>query len=294
MKKVIVITGPTAIGKTKISIEIAKKLNTDIINGDCYQLYKGLDILTAKPTNDELREVKHHLISEIDSTINFSIYNYQKMVRELIDKIDIPLIVGGSGLYIDTVIYNYQFSDVSYEFDDSLYTNEELKEMLIKKDQELALMIPTNNRRRLIRALKIVETTNVQDRNKKDELVYQPLIIQLNTDRDMLYKRINQRVLKMIDVGLIEEVQKEKDLSNNNLGKAIGYLDTLDYLNNKISKDELINNIQIKSRHYAKRQLTWFRNHPHVKEVMIDLNDSNYIEKTIQDILDMINDFLQQ
>ena len=154
MKKVIIITGPTAVGKTKLSIEVAKYFNTPLINGDAYQIYKHLDILTAKPTISEMENVHHYLMDELDPKQNFSIYDYQKLVRDLIEKIDTPIIVGGSGLYIDSVIYDYRFSDNnSFKFNDEGLTNEELHNILSKLDSENAAKIHPNNRKRVIRAI---------------------------------------------------------------------------------------------------------------------------------------------
>ena len=136
MKKVIIITGPTGIGKTKLSLNLAKMFNTELINGDAYQIYKGLDILTAKPTDEEMASVKHYLMNELDPFIPFSIFQYQKLVRAIVDKTEIPIIVGGSGLYIDSVIYNYKFDeeDEKDEYFKSSYTNEELYDILFKLD----------------------------------------------------------------------------------------------------------------------------------------------------------------
>ena len=290
MKKVIVITGPTAVGKTKVAIEIAKRLKTPLINGDAFQIYKGLDILTAKPSKLELQEVKHYLMDELDPTKEFSIFQYQKMVRAIIEELDIPIIVGGSGLYIDSVIYNYQFDKEVIEFDDSPYTDEELYAMLEKLDPENASKMHPHNRKRVARAIRLAKTNNNTNRHMKDELYYEPLIICLSLPRDVLYERINKRVLGMIEDGLIDEVKKTTDIGPQ-ASKAIGFLDTKAYLNGEITKEELIEKISKDSRHYAKRQLTWYRNHPNT--VMVDVNSSD-LDETINKIEKLIITFFNK
>lgn len=292
MKKVIIITGPTASGKTKLSLEIAKRLHTDLINGDAYQIYQGLDILTAKPTKEELKTVKHHLMDELNPLVPFSIFQYQKMVRNLVDKFDIPIIVGGSGLYIDSVIYDYRFEDEESQDDyfDSNYSNEELHDMLKELDLEKAKIIHPNNRKRVARAIHLAKTQDANERSLKHEHYYKPLIICLNLERDSLYERINQRVLEMLDNGLIEEVKNSKHLLNTQLGKAIGFEHTMKYLDGLISKNELIDLIQKDSRHYAKRQLTWYRNHQDCIKIDVDLNN---FSKTIEDAYQQIITFLK-
>ena len=261
MKKVIIITGPTAVGKTKLSIEVAKNFQMPLINGDAYQIYKHLDILTAKPTKEEMENVHHYLMDELDPKTNFSIYDYQKLVRNLIEKIELPIIVGGSGLYIDSVIYDYRFSENNeYKFNDEGLTNEEIHDILTELDPESAKKIHPNNRKRVIRAIELAKTQNSEERNQNHNLIYDPLIICLSLEREVLYNRINQRVLKMIENGLIEEVQQDRDKIGLQASKAIGFNDVCNYLDGIISKEDMIDNIQKASRHYAKRQLKWY--HP--------------------------------
>ncbi len=290
MKKVIIITGPTAVGKTKLSIEVAKYFKMPLINGDAYQIYQHLDILTAKPTLNEMEDVQHFLMDELDPQKSFSIYEYQKLVRDLIDKVDIPIIVGGSGLYIDSVIYDYRFSDNNdYKFNDEGLTNEELHKILSSLDSENASKIHPNNRKRVIRAIELAKTQNIEERSQNHNLVYEPLIICLSLDRDILYNRINQRVIEMIKNGLIEEVDNDRNKIGFQASKAIGFKDVCNYLDGLITKDEMIDNIQKASRHYAKRQLTWYRNHSNT--LMINVNLSNY-EVTIKETINKINEFL--
>lgn len=300
MKKVIVITGPTAVGKTKLSIEIAKRLQTDIINGDAYQIYQKMNIGTAKPTDDEKQGVIHHYMDFLDSSKTYSIAEFQKGVRECIDdltsKNKVPLIVGGSGLYIDSVIKNYQFLEEKRSNEQSKYdslTNEELHQVLANLDPDKASEIHPNNRKRVLRAIELI-SSNVDNtsRSKKNELVYDALIIFLNDNRQSLYDRINKRVDKMLADGLIEEV---KNIGINNYSMtskvAIGYKEVIQYLNNEIDYNEMVELIKKNSRHYAKRQFTWFKNQDNCQVVNINLEDFN---KTIDEVYNLITVFLSK
>lgn len=300
MKKVIVITGPTAVGKTKLSIEIAKRLQTDIINGDAYQIYQKMNIGTAKPTDDEKQGVIHHYMDFLDSSKTYSIAEFQKGVRECIDdltsKNKVPLIVGGSGLYIDSVIKNYQFLEEKRSNEQSKYdslTNEELHQVLANLDPDKASEIHPNNRKRVLRAIELI-SSNVDNtsRSKKNELVYDALIIFLNDNRESLYDRINKRVDKMLADSLIEEV---KNIGINNYSMtskvAIGYKEVIQYLNNEIDYNEMVELIKKNSRHYAKRQFTWFKNQDNCQVVNINLEDFN---KTIDEVYNLITVFLSK
>lgn len=290
MKKVIVITGPTAVGKTKVALEIAKKFKTTLINGDAFQIYKGLDILTAKPSPRELQEVKHYLMDELDPTKEFSIYQYQKMVRNIINQTELPIIVGGSGLYIDSVLYDYQFDEAVAEFNDAPYSDEELYQKLVELDPDNASKMHPNNRKRVARAIRLALTNGVTNRHQKNQLYYEPLIICLSLPREVLYERINNRVLQMMDDGLIDEVKNVKEIGPQ-ASKAIGYQDSVKYLNGKITKEELIEKMSKDSRHYAKRQLTWYRNHQDTE--IVDVNLEN-LDATISEVEAKILTFLQK
>lgn len=300
MEKVIVITGPTAVGKTKLSIEIAKRLQTDIINGDAYQIYQKMNIGTAKPTDAEKQGVTHHYMDFLDPSKTYSIAEYQKGVRECIDdltnKNKVPLIVGGSGLYIDSVIKNYQFLEEKRSNEQSKYdslTNEELHQVLANLDPDKASEIHPNNRKRVLRAIELI-SSNVDNasRSKKNELVYDALIIFLNDNRESLYDRINKRVDKMLVDGLIEEV---KNIGINNYSMtskvAIGYKEVIQYLNNEIDYNEMVELIKKNSRHYAKRQFTWFKNQDNCQVVNINLED---FDKTIDEVYNLITVFLNK
>ena len=294
MKKVVVLTGPTGVGKTETAISIAKHFNTDIINGDAFQIYDKLFISTAAPTEDEKKEVKHLLFNFLDPLSEFSIYDYQKMVRSKIEEQSLnnklPFIVGGSGLYINSVVYDYQFSDTkrSDDFKEkySSLTNEELHELLKEKDLDAYNKIHPNNRKRVERALELVELN--QDINDKNEKVkyYDALIIFLNMDRDLLYTRINNRVDKMVELGLLDEFENVyPDKLGVQASRAIGIQELIEYKLGNNTLDEAISLIKQHSRNYAKRQITWFKHKSDC--VMIDKN-----ENSIEDIINLIEKFL--
>jgi tRNA dimethylallyltransferase len=293
MKKVIIILGPTAVGKTKIGIELAKRLKTEIISGDSVQVYKELNIGSAKVTEEEACGVKHHLIDILEPTETYSVCDFQKASRELFDKLEVPLIVGGTGLYIKAAVSNYEFSapkrDFSFEEDYEKYTNEELYEMLLREDPEMCKIIHPNNRKRVLRALYAAHIDeHLSEKNKKDELLYNPYIIYLNVERDLLYKRINERVLKMVDDGLEEEV---RNLYNKGITPhAIGYQEWIKYFTGEITREEVIEQIQKNSRHLAKRQMTWFRNQmdTHFYEVNIE-NINETIDLIYTDVLNFLS-----
>ena len=293
MKKVIIVLGPTAVGKTKIGIELAKRLNTEIISGDSVQVYKGLDIGSAKVTVEEALGIKHHLIDILEPTETYSVCDFQKESRILMDKLEIPVIVGGTGLYIKAAISNYEFDapkrDFSFEEEYKDYSNEQLYEMLLKQDPKMTETIHPNNRKRVLRALYAVSVDEpLSEKNKKDELLYEPFVIYLNVERDLLYSRINQRVLKMIEDGLEKEVKElyDKGITPH----AIGYQEWIPYFEGKISLDDVIVEIQKNSRHLAKRQMTWFRHQmdTHFYEVDID-NIDNTINLIYSDVLNFLN-----
>ena len=299
MDKVIIITGPTAVGKTKCSLSIAERLKTEIINGDAYQVYKGMDIGTAKPIKDELSKIKHHLIDYLDPIEPFSVADYQKIVRNKINEFKekniIPLIVGGSGLYLESVICNYTFDgntrDHSFEEKYINLSNDELHALLKELDPISYDNIHPNNRKRVLRALELA-MNNEHKGTKKKEMLYDALVIVLNDDRDALYNRINTRVDSMLSDGLLEEV---KSFYPDKLGltakAAIGYKELFEYFDGKYTLDEAIDKIKQYSRNYAKRQLTWFRNKEYVTEVLINVNNFN---NTVDEVYKIITEFLNK
>ena len=265
MKKVIVVVGPTAVGKTKLAINLAKKYKTDIISGDSVAVYKRLDIGSAKPTKEEMDGVKHHLIDYLEPTEQFDVATFQKEARKIIDNNDLSIICGGTGLYIQSVLFNYEFEarkrdfDFSKQFDN--LNNEELYELLLKKDPTTDKnRIHPNNRKRVLRALEILEDTNksINEFNKKDKPLYDYFIVYLSMPREILYERINKRVDIMIEDGLIDEVKKLYD--EGIYPHAIGYSELIQYFNGEIALESAIEDIKKNTRHLAKRQETWFRN----------------------------------
>lgn len=293
MNKVIIIAGPTGVGKTKLSISIAKALHTKIINGDAFQVYKYMDILTAKIKEEEKSGITHYMFDILEPTEEFSVAEYQKQVRTLVDTLNdddiIPIIVGGSGLYLDSVIYNYQFPETSSRERDSMYdeySNEELHEMLEKLNPAAALKIHMNNRKRVIRAIELSKTTGTIN-SFNNKLVYDALVFFLEDERESLYEIINKRVDEMVANGLLEEVKFLNDhftLSKTAKG-AIGLKELLPYLNNETSLDEAIDNIKKNTRHFAKRQFTWYRNKDNV--IHIKINRHNF-DETVNQVLDII------
>lgn len=299
MDKVVVITGPTAVGKTKLSISIAKKFNTELINADAYQVYKKMNIGTAKATIDEQDNVKHHLLDYLEPTDEFSISDYQKIVRQVIDEMNkknkLPILVGGSGLYIDSVINEYHFDEEkrveTNEFDD--LSNEELHKVLEELDFDASQKIHQNNRKRVLRAIELAKYPDKKDsRSQRDVPYYDTLCIFLADDRDKLYDRINKRVDLMIEAGLVNEI---KNIGIENFSRtskaAIGYKEIIEYLNGNISLEEAIELIKKNSRHYAKRQFTWFNNK--TKSTIVNVNIDNF-EETIFEVENLINEFINK
>lgn len=285
MSRVIVITGPTAVGKTKLSIELAKKLNGEIINADAMQVYKGLNIGTAKVTEKEKENIPHHLFDIKEVEEEYSIYNYQKDCRKVIDDIlrrnKTPILVGGTGLYIKAVLYDYKLSE---EKTNNTYDNlktEEIYKELLKLDKDIN--IDKNNRRRLIRALNYYKENNTSiSNNKTNKLLYDTIFIGLTTDREILYKKINQRVDNMIENGLLEEVKYyyDKNIKTKPLINGIGYKELYNYFDGLCSKEEAVEKIKQNSRHYAKRQYTFLNHQLNVVWFETDYNNfNNTIEK---------------
>ncbi|MDN6161485.1 MAG: tRNA (adenosine(37)-N6)-dimethylallyltransferase MiaA [Atopostipes sp.] len=280
-EKVIVIVGPTAVGKTSLSIKVAEKFNGEIISGDSMQVYKGLDIGTAKVTADEMNEIPHHLIDVKEMDEEYSVSDFQeeamKKIEEISKKGRLPIIVGGSGLYIESLLFPVSHAKVEANKDLreelELFADEEGNKALWNKlnetDPEAAKKIHPNNVRRVVRAIEVYEETGelfsaFQKERKNKESQYEHFIIALNTDRKLLYNRINKRVDRMIEEGLVEEAKRLWEEVGPGVEaqstKAIGYKELFSYFNNEKSLEDAINQIKQNSRRYAKRQLTWFRN----------------------------------
>lgn len=288
---VIVITGPTGVGKTKLSIELAKKMNGEIINADSTQIFKGLDIATAKVTNEEKENIHHHLIDIKEISEDYTVYDYQKDARKKIDEIikknKTPIIVGGTGLYIKAALYDYKFNEEKNKLTyDNIETNELYKELL-KVDEKTN--IHPNNRKRIIRALNYYNENNepLSSKEKTDKLLYDTLFIGLTTNRANLYEKINKRVDKMIDEGLLEEAKKiyETNIRTKAVLTPIGYKELFPYFENKQTLEETIDKIKQKSRNYAKRQYTWFNHQLNIKWFDVDYDN---FENTIKEVYEYI------
>lgn len=283
---ILVICGPTGVGKTKLSILLAKRYNGIIINADACQFYQGMDIGTAKIKESEKEGIKHYLLDNLTINDEYNIWDFQKEGRKIIEdnKDKNIIIVGGSGLYLSALLYDYKYKKQK-EIDLSKYSNEELYEKVIKINPEAN--IDQFNRRRLENYLK---TGNVN--TEKPKLLYDALFIGLTTDRNFLYNKIDTRVDEMLKNGLLNEVKKLYIINPNSriLNSAIGYKEVIKYLNNEISLDECINLIKKNSRHYAKRQYTWFNNKMNIKWFNTNYNNFNlttdevvnYIENSYQ------------
>ena len=272
MQKVLVIIGPTAVGKTAFGIECAGSFNGEIISGDSIQIYKGLDIGSAKPTKEELSMARHHLIDIIDPKGSYSVRQFQQLARECIDQIGsegkLPIIVGGTGLYIKAALYDYIFYEEEEEddqFED--LTNQELYDLLKEKDPAALEKIHINNRKRLVRALNIynkhqtgISQIKAQQQHKP---LYDCLIIGLTAERDELYRRIDSRVDQMIRDGLMKEIEsllKRGVTFEDQCMQGIGYKEWKEYFDGTKSQEECIDQIKRNSHHFAKRQYTFFKN----------------------------------
>ena len=308
-QNVLVIIGPTAVGKTKLSIEMAKRYNGEIISGDSMQIYRGMDVGTAKITKEEMEDIPHHLIDIKEPFESFSVAEFQELVRakiaEIAKKGKLPIIVGGTGLYIQSVIYDYQFSDVSGDEAYRLQLEERVKEIgnealheeLKGIDPGSAAQIHPNNVRRVIRALEIYhltgKTMQEYQSHQQPDLLYNTAIVGLTMDRDQLYERINLRVDMMMDEGLLPEVKAlyQQGLRECQSIQAIGYKEIYEYLDGKVTLNEAVENLKQNSRRYAKRQLTWFRNK--MKVEWFDMSNVNNFSKKIAEISQYVEGKLQ-
>ena len=302
--KVIVICGPTASGKTALSIELAKKINGEIVSADSMQIYKDMNIGTAKPTKQEMGEIKHYLLDFVSPEDRYSVAQYKqdakKAIREIINKGKTPIIVGGTGLYVDSLIYEIEYNDIKL---DEEYRKkiekiaeeqglEELYKKAVEIDPEAMKKISQNDKKRIMRVLEIYHSTGKtkteqEKESRKNPVEYDYRVFAINWDREILYQRINKRVDIMVEQGLIEEV---KEILNKydkfpTAMQGLGYKEVVDYLNGIYTKEEMIEKIKLETRRYAKRQLTWFRKN---KET-IWLDGTNDIQNNINIILEGIN-----
>lgn len=269
--RVIAVVGATASGKTSYAIELAKKINGEIISADSRLVYKGMDIGTAKPTIDEMQEIPHYMIDVVEPEYNYSVGLYvkeaQKHITDIISRGKVPIVVGGTGLYFRVLLENYDLPDVKpdYELRKELssYSYEELLEMLTKLDEKAANSVEKNDKKKLIRYIEIIKLAGkpldlVRGVKEKE---FNVEWVGLNFPREILYDRINKRVDLMIEQGLIDETKKllQKHGRISNITDTIGYREVLSYLDGELSLDEAKDKLKQNTRNYAKRQLTWFR-----------------------------------
>ena len=303
-EKVIVICGPTASGKTALSIELAKQINGEIISADSMQIYKDMNIGTAKHDKEEMQGIKHYLLDFVSPNERYSVADYKKdakkAIKEIIQKGKTPIIVGGTGLYVDSLIYEIEYQDI--EFDEK-YRNElekiaekegleKLYQMAIKIDPEAMKKISANDKKRIMRVLEIYNATGKtkteqEIESRKKEVEYDYRVFAINWEREELYNRINKRVDIMIQQGLVEEVKKilKKYDKFPTAMQGLGYKEIVEYLEGKSTKEEAIEKIKMETRRYAKRQLTWFRKNKQT----IWLEGSNDLQNNINIILEGIN-----
>lgn len=307
---VIAVVGPTASGKTSLSIEIAKRFSGQVVSADSMQIYEKMNIATAKPTAHEMKGVPHHLIGFQPIDKKFSVADYVKSAKECINKIymdgDIPVIVGGTGLYVDSLLQNIKFT----EEEENTEIRKELTEMFDEKgaeymlnmlaeiDPETAEKLHLKDKSRIIRALEVYKLTGKtmteqKALSKAEPSPYKPLYIGINyCDRNILYDRINRRVDIMVENGLLEEAKDFYNIDSDKTAcQAIGYKELAPYFNGEKALDECLESLKTETRHYAKRQLTWFRKNENVNWVYPDDYEN---ETDMQEfVFDMINEFLK-
>ena len=302
--KIICIVGPTASGKTGLAIELAKKIDAEIISADSMQIYKGLDVGTAKVTKEEAQGIPHHLIDICNIDENFSVAEFKQMCYDKIEEIHSRgknvIIAGGTGLYINAVVYNMNFNEevVDLEYRNELENiakekgNNYLHSMLEKIDPITANKIHKNNVKRVIRAIEMAKNVKLksihmleeEERIQKENGKYEFVIFCINQEREYLYNRINLRVDLMLKDGILDEAKKIYDMklpNNNTCMQAIGYKEFFPYFEGKITLDEAIDTLKKETRHYAKRQMTWFNN----KLECIKLDGSKQKNELVDEIL---------
>ncbi|ALS37367.1 tRNA dimethylallyltransferase [Enterococcus rotai] len=274
MKKILVIVGPTAVGKTALSIELAKKLNGEIISGDSMQVYKKLDIGTAKVTEEERASIPHHLIDCRELSEIYSVADFQKEGRQIIDEIvsrgNLPIVVGGTGLYVQALLYDFELGSQDesieirqkYEQYAETHGNQKLWEILYQKDPQAAESIHFNNRKKVVRALEVFDKTgySILTPKEKPKKLYDYFLVGLETDRAILYDRINHRVDAMMAQGLLKEAELLYKNQPQQSIQGIGYKEFFPYFAGEETLEQATEQVKQNSRRYAKRQLTWFRN----------------------------------
>ena len=300
--KIIVIAGPTASGKTALSIELAKRIGGEIISCDSMQIYKDMDIGTAKVTQDEMQGIKHYLIDFVSPDERYSVSNFktdcENAIEQILKKNKVPIIVGGTGLYVDSIIYGIEYQDMQFDekYRQDLMKIAETEEGLAKLydeaskiDKEAIAKISPNDKKRIIRILEIYKATGKnkteqEKMSRQKELKYEFVVFALDMEREKLYERINRRVDLMIKKGLIHEVENLKEKYNHfpTAMQGLGYKEVVEYLEGKCSYKEMIEKIKQETRHYAKRQLTWFRKNKQTRWLNAEEKIQNNIDVILQ------------
>ena len=299
-QKVVVIGGPTASGKTNLSIRLAKKINGEIVSADSMQIYKEMNIGTAKPDEDERQGIKHYMLDIINPDERYSVADYKRQakiaIQEIINKGKTPIVVGGTGLYIDSLIYEIEYVDIQTDLEYRKQLEERVEKEGLQKLYEEARKIDEcamekispNDKKRVLRVLEIYKQTGKTktqlDKQSRKDVQYDYKVFAINMNREILYNRINKRVDIMIQKGLIDEVKQiyKKYKMFPTAMQALGYKEVVEYLEDKITKEEMIEKIKQESRRYAKRQLTWFRKNKQT----IWLDGQENIETNINRILE--------
>ena len=289
---IIVILGPTGVGKTKMSVELAKRLRGEVINADSTQVYRGLNIATAKVTENEKENIPHHLFDIKDINENYTVFDYQKDARLVLEKLKregkTPIIVGGTGLYIKALLYDYDFKEENNNYDFSNYTTKELYDKALEIDPSMD--IHQNNRQRLERFINYYLNNNeVKGKEKTDKLLYDTLFIGLTCDREVLYERLNKRVDQMVNEGLLDEAFNlfKSNVRTKAVMTPIGYKELFPYFEGTETLEKSLDLIKQKTRNYAKRQYTWFNHQVPVKWFNVDFDDFN---NTINEVFNYINE----
>lgn len=303
MEKVIVIGGPTASGKTGLSIELAKRINGEIISSDSMQIYKEMNIGTAKPDKEEMQGIKHYLLDFVSPDKRYSVAEYKKdakkAIKEIIKKGKVPIIVGGTGLYIDSLIYEIEYPQIETD----LKYRKELEQIVEKKgleylyeqakkiDEKAMQKISINDKKRILRVLELYKQTGktktqLEIESRKNKPEYNYIVFAINMNREILYDRIDKRVDMMIEKGLIQEVEElyKKYKKMPTAMQGLGYKEVVEYIQKKCKKEEMIEKIKQETRRYAKRQLTWFRKN---KEI-IWLDGLESTQANVQKIIDLV------
>ena len=302
--KIIVICGPTASGKTALSIQLAKKIDGEIVSADSMQIYEDMDVGTAKPSIEEMEGIKHYLIGNVSPTVRYSVANFKKdainAINEIIQKGKTPIIVGGTGLYVDSLVQGIEYDDTEIDLEYRNQLEEVAKEhgldylhnKAIQIDPTAMEKISNNDKKRIFRVLEIYHATGktktMQEyESKQKENPYDYKVFAIDMDREKLYERINKRVDIMIANGLVDEVKKliSKYSELPTAIQGLGYKEVVLYLNNEITYDEMVEKIKLETRHYAKRQLTWFRRNKDITWI----NGLDNIQNNVNIILEGVN-----